>query len=225
MLKVIFSIILLTSAIYAKENGSKPHNIYVTYTMGQSSVESEKVLGSEPMSNIVGGDSVRQELEIGLNYKDRGHRYQFFTYAWLNDEVKHNEKGLGIGLNYHMPELQSIPLRVLFTASSGIGYQSTEGQSITTATNVTNIGYVTGGSARTGSFQGKFTKDTYVIEMGLGIGLVYDITKSIYVSAGYKYLHKYYNFAYILNGASYGTALSGLVQSNHNLQLGLTYVF
>ncbi len=221
----IFLFMFLTSAIFAQESGLKPHNIYVAYAIAQTSVESDKIFESEPMKNILGGNSIRQELEIGWNFQDNGYRYQPFLYGWFNDKNKYNEKGAGVGLNFHTKEMQSIPIRILFTVAAGIGFQSNNGARVTTSTNVTNISYVTGGSIQTGTFEGTFQKDTEVIEINLGVGFVYDITQSIYFTTEYKYIQKYYNFHYVLDGATTGMALSGIEQSNHNFQIGLTYVF
>jgi len=234
MLKFMLIALLSISALQAKnltqaEKNLKNSRWYTSYTVGQSFAESgDKILGEEPLSNVVGGDSVRQELQVGLMFLKGGDRKRAaaFLYAWLNDNEKYYERGIGAGIIWETAHIsRRFPIRFSFSGQAGIGVQDNKGESFHTDTDVNTVSYVTSGSVGHAGYTAKFTEDTNVVEMDLGIGMTYDFTKQLSAGVEYKYIHKYYDLEYIVNGASVGTSISGIVQSNHNLGLKISYIF
>jgi len=229
MKKVLIAIALLTSvSSLSAKNFFTDNPNYIQYNVGKSFVEKgEKSLG-EPLENIVGGDSVRHEIEFGKQVNGRkGIVSKVFLYAWKYDENKHNEIGLGMGFRQQTPKYYfwKIPVRFEYIAKVGLGSQSVKGDTLYTDTNVNVVNYVTGEGGETGRFKAKYDKDTSIVEMGLGVGFVINITKKIDLQANYTYLHHYTNYGYTVEGAPVATYISGTAQSNHTINVGLSYKF
>jgi len=224
MKKIILTSLILATALFAG-NSAKFTNapIYIDYSYGIVLTENGDLGGDEPMQNIVGGNSIRQELEIGKQIEEKSHIYKIFLYGWLNKK-KNKERGLGIGAKWSPPIMKNIPLKLLFTAKAGLGEQAVSGKTFIAETNSNTLTTVFGGLQH-GSFNATYLTDTTVIEMGLGMGLVYDISKDLSVSTEYTYLHHYYDYDYMIEGNQMSSHLSGVVQSNHYFKVSIAYKF
>lgn len=219
MLKIITTLFILTiSSAYASIN-----TYYMSIYSGEEYVEKAKILDSQPIGEIVKKNSHRNEIELGMEtYNKNNFIGNAFTYGWLNDSSKNNEKGIGVGANL---EKQNKFFNFGFTFSAGLGYQAVKGKKFNLSTNATTVNYIVGKKARKGNYVGTHKKDISVFEIGIGIGPSYNITKKIKISLNYKFVRKYYDFAYSISGMQGGVYLSGIVQDTHYFNLGLNYKF
>lgn len=233
MKRIILISLILAASLSAKEADKLRFTnapIYMDYSFGYVLTESGDLGLDEPMANIVGGDSLRHELEVGKHWKANEHVYRMFLYGWLSGEEKNHEHGLGVGLKWQVPKFKSVPLRLMISAKAGLGEQNVKGKEFKTETNSNPLNYVFSGMGaghdlKRGDYSATFKEDTSVIEMGLGVGLVYDINKDLSFATEYTYLHHYYSYVYHVEGNTMGSALSGAVQSNHYFKASIAYKF
>lgn len=223
-------ILSLAVALFATTaSADKPTNWYMNVTHGKVFVENGDLVLEEPINNIVGEDSMRTDIEVGLyagnNFFKQGRAF-VYLYGWRHDEVKYNETGLGIGakLQSKPRDILTIPIRMQLRASAGFGWQDNDGERFIADTD-SNAATYANDTIQHGVFPATFTANTTVVEMNLGLGFTYDITRDIAIATEYVYHHKYYNFEYKVDGASMGTAISGTVQANHGFKVGVDYTF
>jgi len=225
--KILISLSLLSSFAVAKPLVIEQ---YINYTGSYSVIESRKILDAEPLVNIVGGDSYRNELRYGvtgnMSYDKTAYKATVYGYLWLNGKEKNNERGIGVGINYQTGIYSHrLPIRFNLNAQAGIGYQPVSGDTFHTDTDVSTASYVGSQAYGTAGYNAIYDKNTNVVEMNLGLGLAYDISKNICLTLDYRYIRKAYDFAYTVEGATYGTSLSGVIQDNHDFGIGLSYSF
>ncbi len=226
MYKLLFIPFLFTSYLLAKQ----PKNYYVHIERGVALTEKGDLGLKEPMENIVGGDAIRTEVEVGWFVKEiktnkqNSTRIFVFLYGWEYDKAKWDEMGFGIGTKIQTRELNNIPIRFQLKVATGFGWQDNNGEKFVADTNSNLITYTTN-TIKSGAYPAIFYKDTTVIEMNLGLALVYDINKNISLTGGYTYLHKYYNYGYILDNYPGSANISGSVQSGHYFNVGFDYRF
>ena len=227
LLSILLVLIVSSNLIQADELPEK--NWYVGLSHGKIFTENGDTGFNEPMANIVGGDTTRSELEVGWyieNDKYGGEndaRLYVYGYAWLCGEEKWNEMGIGIGTKVQSKQMFKV-LRLNLSAGAGYGWQDNEGEDLHVDTDSNMINH-TMSTTRDGGYQATFLETTTVIEMFLGVGLTYTPTEKVAISAGYKYLHGYYNFSYLVENGAIGTKLSGVVQSRHYLAISVDYPF
>ncbi len=227
-MKKIF-VILSLAALAVSSLSASNTNYYVEVKHGIAVTEAADKGLEEPMANIVGGDSIRTELEVGYFVKGnikafpKASKLYVFGYGWKYDKEKYDEKGVGIGIKWQSGrgrETQDIYLQL--KASSGFGWQENDGKEFVAETNSALISYVTN-NIKSGSFPATFYKTTTVFEINLGVDFIMKITEGMQLSAGYTYLHRYYNYGYSIEGGY--AEISGSVQSGHYFNAGLSYNF
>lgn len=218
-IKILLIVFLISTSLYAKEKNDKKYYIGIKY--GNVITEGSDSAFSEPIANIVGGDSSRLELDFGWYIENEKYgqekdaRLYVFGYAWIYDKEKYNEKGLGIGTKFQSKKIFK-SLRFGMSVAAGYGWQDNEGKTFQVDTDSNMLTNATG-TISYGKYNATFFQTTHVIEMNLGFEFTYTPIENVAISAGYTYLHRYYDFGYIIEGSSVGTKLSGNVQSGHYL--------
>ena len=228
IMKKIFTIIALLFIVNLYGDASNSQSYYTNISKGITFVENDYGL-KEPLKNIVGGESQRLELEVGVAYKNAkvlgvDNKVFMFLYGWRYDKVKYNELGFGLGTKWQSTPLKIIPLRLYFMASGGIGEQNNKGKEFFVETNSNAISYVTG-NVQHGYYKAKFTEDSYVIEFNIGTGVTIDITDNVSLNAGYQYQQRNYQYSYKIEGAGVNTHLSGVIQNGHTIKIGMDIMF
>jgi len=214
--------VLITVLIMSLNAG----DLFTELTFGYQAVEQAKIFGSEPLENVVGGDSTRTELLIGMRsskVKSSGRRSggSAFGYGWINDEKKNNELGLGLGMKI---ESETTDYLLFLSGKSGVGVQYVKGKRFHLDTNTNFIGYVFGGPVQEGDFIGKYADDTYVVDIELEIGGNLKLTEALSIVSSISYLAQWYSFSYSIEGGG-SLSLSGYPQDSYVGRVGLNYRF
>lgn len=208
--------ILLTSLIFASLNAS---DIYVGLNQGFLDSGDNKILGYQPVDELVGSSGNQLELRLGVsNEKARA-----FFYVWNNEE-KNSELGFGIGGEWIINPFENKDFGFVIGGQAGIGYQDVDGKKVNLSTNVNKVSYI----LNTTSFMptiAQFEDNTYVFDIALTLGLTYKIFENLSFDLGYVYKYDMYqvsfrnqDFSSVLNQLSFR-------QDNHMLKTALNFKF
>jgi len=206
---------------------------FIELKNGYTMVEKTKVLHSEPLSNIVGGDSKSITLMVGLsgeldnmrpNSTKNMKHIKVYAYLSRYDKVKYNELIFGVGARAATDTYYNI-YKVDFDFSAGLGSQSNKGKNFHLDTNVNTANYATN-KIKKGSYTGKYTQDTNVFEVNIGIGISFKTSiDNLLIRPAYQYHYKNYEFQYKIEGEKQYMNLGGIVQDNHEFSISMTYIF
>ena len=237
MKKIILSAIslLLTTNVFAFHYNKIKHEVsgFVEVKQGYTTVEKTKVLHSEPLSNIVGGNSKNITLIVGLsgeldNYlpnstKNMKH-IKAYIYLSKYDELKYNELIFGVGARISTDTYYNI-FKIDFDFAAGLGSQSNKGKRFKLATNTNTVNYVTS-KIKKGSYKGTYTQDTNIFEINIGIGSTFKTgIDNLLIRTTYEYHNKSYEFQYKIDGEQQYMNLGGIIQDNHELSVSMLYIF
>jgi len=221
---------------------------YFSYSKAATISGDEKYL-YEPMTNIVGANSVREEYKIGWIAPGKGQGTNYnnvaifapFLYYYKYDENKNNEKGYGLGVQvfsklFRPPLLQNYinhGFRISFLASAGLGEQKVNGQTFSTDTNSDPIKFIFDGLTDSGQdgidygdFKAVYVKDTSVFEINIALGIAYQITDYIFIQTEARMNTGYYSFSYAVEGNSvYSTGAGSEVTTFYQSNFSINFMF
>lgn len=172
----------------------------------------EKILGVQPISELVGDGGTETYIEV---YK-RWNAPQIGVRFTAGDDMYKAE----LATKLHMLESDHFGTYLSF----GFGLGQYEGGTKTISTNVTRQGYVT--QAPGASFANRTTvkmEDAQFVTFSAGIGASYKFTKSLALNVGYEYERRSLEIDYSFGGNRVES--SGINQDFHGVRAGLSYTF
>ena len=249
MKKILIFMLFLCLSVYASENNfskvytsnwdrqihererksvKNTHEVYISYSIGRVNSEKETILGSQPLGEIVGTGGTVSEIKIGLNtktgYEPYLDKFRVYSYLWKNSE-KNNESGFGFGGDIVGHYFNKIPrLGLLFGTQVGFGKQGVNGTSKMISSSVNKFTFVTD-KANTNPTEMTYTKDTYVLNIALNLGIVVNISKHLSTDLTYGFTRSEYQFSYrTKEDSNFENSLTE-TQYNHIVKAELIYTF
>jgi len=199
----------------------------IEVSTGFSMVDDDKIYGTEALENVVGGDSQHIMVKYGISSLELPSKISssVYVYGKVHDSEKYNEAVAGVGAKVFSGKKLNGLVKFEMDFRAGLGKQFNEGEVFDLTTNASTIGFASG-NVEKGNFKGKFSDDTSVFEISIGAGAKwYTPVKGLLINTGYSYTQKSYDFKYDIVGQDNGSQLNGKNQGNHELNIGLEYLF
>jgi hypothetical protein len=207
--KTILGLTLLTGAAQA--------NSFFEYSLAQSSAQESQIFGIQPVSEIVGSDSIVHKFKYGIATE----RSRIFFLGTVAPD-KNNEMGLGFGGEWHTKITQDwdwfLGTEIIFAK------QATSGDSVTLSTNANKVNFVTDQNISRTPTKMTYEKDTFDFQIGLTLGTTYNISKNLDLVGQYKYGANNYSVSYKNEGTNISNDMN-FKQDTHEFGIGLAYKF
>ena len=209
ILKSILGLGLLTGAAQASS--------FLEYSLAQSSAQESQIFGIQPVSEIVGSDSIVHKFKYGTSTE----RARIFFLGTVAPD-KNNEMGLGFGGEWHTKITQDwdwfIGTEIIFAK------QDTAGKSEILSTNANKVNYITDSGISRTPTKMTYNKDTFNFQIGLTLGTTYNISKNLDLVGQYKYGSNNYSIGYKNEGTNISNDIN-FKQDTHEIGIGLAYKF
>lgn len=195
---------------------------FAEISIGQLIAQEKNVLGSQPISELVGGNSQVYTLKYGLEgHKKIGARA--FVYSDIAPE--RNEFIFGIGGELVNKFDFNSDFFYRLGAKVGYGWQSVKGRTAQASTSATKVSYITDTVDLTPTTI-KYEEDTAIISVGLNVGFDYKISENLKLSTDFTYRRDDMQVAY-RNQNDTGNVLNAMSfnQDNYIASIGLNYTF
>jgi len=188
----------------------------------ENSSEENKILGVQPLSEIVGEGGTEFDLKFGIVTEDKA--IKVYLFGWSNSD-KNNELGLGFGGEWGGHIISSVPkLKLYLGAEMGFGYQPVSGDSKTISTSVNKLTFVTDEAVLTPTKM-TYTEDTTLLNINLILGANYPVTNNVDIDIFYRYSRSQYQFSYRTEEDSSIENSLTEQQDNHGIGINLNYRF